>query len=35
MNIIRVYTKEEYRERVTEAAIKVLGESPLSNVLSY
>jgi len=35
MNIIRVYTKEEYREQVTEAAIKVLGESPLSNVLSY
>ncbi len=35
LNIIRVYTKEEYRERVTEAAIKVLGESPLSNVLSY
>jgi HD superfamily phosphohydrolase len=35
MNIIRVYTKEEYRERVSEAAIKVLGESPLSNVLSY
>lgn len=35
MNIIRVYTKEEYRQRVTEAAAKVLGESPLSNVLSY
>lgn len=35
MNIIRVYTKEQYRERVTEAAVQVLGESPLSNVLSY
>lgn len=35
MNIIRVYTKEEYRERVAEAAVHVLGESPLSNILSY
>jgi HD superfamily phosphohydrolase len=35
MNIIRVYTKEQYREQVTEAAVQVLGESPLSNVLSY
>jgi HD superfamily phosphohydrolase len=35
MNIIRVYTKERYREQVTEAAVHVLGESPLSNVLSY
>ena len=35
MNIIRVYTQEKYRDRVGEAATKVLGESPLSNVLSY
>jgi len=35
MNIVRVYTKEEYRERVSEAAAQVLGESPLSNILSY
>jgi len=35
MNIVRVYTKEQYREQVAEAAAQVLGESPLSNVLSY
>jgi HD superfamily phosphohydrolase len=35
MNIIRVYTRERYREQVAEAAARVLGESPLSNVLSY
>ena len=35
MNIIRVYTNDQYREQVSEAAAKVLGESPLSNVLSY
>jgi hypothetical protein len=35
MNIIRVYTREQYREQVAEAAAQVLGESPLSNVLSY
>jgi hypothetical protein len=35
MNIVRVYTKEEYREKVAEAAARVLGESPSSNVLSY
>lgn len=35
MNIIRVYTREQYREQVSEAARQVLGESPLSNVLSY
>jgi hypothetical protein len=35
MNIIRVYTRESYREQVSEAAARVLGESPLSNVLSY
>jgi HD superfamily phosphohydrolase len=35
MNIIRVYTKRSHREKVSEAAAKVLGESPLSGVLSY
>lgn len=35
MNIIRVYTKEQYREQVALAAAQVLGESPLSNTLSY
>ncbi|MGA2783290.1 MAG: HD domain-containing protein [Candidatus Bathyarchaeia archaeon] len=32
MNIIRVYTKENYRERVKDAASDVLGESPLSDL---
>ena len=35
MNIIRVYTNDQYREQVSDAAAHVLGESPLSNVLSY
>lgn len=35
MNIIRVYTKQQYREDVTAASVQILGESPLSNVLSY
>jgi hypothetical protein len=35
MNIVRVYTKEQYRESVADAAAQVLGESPLSNVLSH
>ena len=35
MNIIRVYTREKYREQVGDAATKVLGASPPSNVLSY
>jgi len=35
MNIIRVYTQRSHREKVSEAAAKVLGESPLSDVLSY
>ena len=35
MNIIRIYTKHSYREKVSKAAAKVLGESPLSDVLSY
>jgi len=35
MNIVRVYTREQYRRQVGDAAADVLGESPLSNVLSY
>jgi len=35
MNIIRVYTKQQFRDQVHNAAEEVLGESPLSNVLSY
>ena len=35
MNIIRVYTSERYRQDVGDAATEVLGESPLSNALSY
>jgi hypothetical protein len=35
MNIVRVYTREQYRGRVSDAAADVLGESPLSNLLSY
>jgi hypothetical protein len=35
MNIIRVYTRDQYRGQVSVAATEVLGESPLSNVLSY
>jgi hypothetical protein len=35
MNIVRVYTREQYRRQVGDAAAHVLGESPLSNVLSY
>jgi HD superfamily phosphohydrolase len=35
MNIIRVYTREPYREQVSEASARVLGEQPLSGLLSY
>ena len=35
MNIIRVYTEHSHREKVSEAAAQILGESPLSDVLSY
>jgi len=35
MNIVRVYTKEEYRKQVEDAAVDVLGEPSLSHVLSY
>ena len=35
MNIIRVYTKREYREKVRKAAEKILGELPYSARISY
>jgi HD superfamily phosphohydrolase len=35
MNIIRVYTTEQHREEVGKAAASVLGESPLSSLVSY
>ncbi len=34
MNIVRVYTRQPYLDQVAEATAQVLGESPLSNVLS-
>jgi HD superfamily phosphohydrolase len=35
MNIIRVYTDEQYRDDVQRAAASVLGESALSSLVSY
>lgn len=35
MNMIRVYTPEHNREQVRRAAVSVLGESPLSSLVSY
>ena len=35
MNIIRVYTVEQNRDAVRRAAVSVLGESPLSSLVSY
>jgi len=35
MNIVRVYTKSQYREHVAAAAAEVLGKSSLSSALSY
>ncbi len=35
LNIMRIYTKEEYRERVRKASVEVLGEAPLSSLVSY
>ncbi len=35
INILRVYTEEEYRERVGSAAVKLLGETPYSLEISY
>jgi len=34
-NILRVYTKEEYREKVGEAAAKMLGGIPSSAKISF
>jgi len=35
INILRVYTEEEHRERVSSAAVKLLGETPYSLEISY
>ena len=35
INILRVYTEEEYREKVGEAAAKLLGGAPSSARISY
>jgi len=35
INVIRVYTEEKYRAKVSEAATKVLGELPYSTRISY
>jgi HD superfamily phosphohydrolase len=35
MNILRVYTDEKNRERVAEAASKILGRTPTSATISY
>lgn len=35
INILRVYTDEKHRERVAEAASKILGEIPSSAKISY
>jgi len=35
LNIMRIYTKDEFREDVRKASIDILGEVPLSSLLSY
>ncbi|MEM2350034.1 MAG: hypothetical protein QXI98_02185, partial [Candidatus Bathyarchaeia archaeon] len=35
MNIVRVYTYREFRDRVAEASRKVLGSPTLSELVSY
>jgi len=35
INVVRVYTEEKYRTKVSEAATKVLGELPYSARISY
>ena len=35
INILRVYTEEEYRERVSMASAKILGEIPATAKVSY
>lgn len=35
LNIMRIYTKDEFREDVRKASIEILGEVPLSSLVSY
>jgi hypothetical protein len=35
INILRVYTKDENREKVSRAASKILGEVPTTARISY
>ncbi|MGQ9543812.1 MAG: HD domain-containing protein [Candidatus Bathyarchaeia archaeon] len=35
LNIMRIYTRDEYREKVRRASVDVLGEAPLSSLVSY
>ena len=35
MNLVRVYTKEQYRSRVEAASKQILGETPVSGRISY
>jgi len=35
LNIMRIYTKDEFREDVRKASIDILGEVPLSSLVSY
>ena len=35
MNLVRVYTKEQYRSRVESASRQILGETPTSTKISY
>ncbi len=35
MNLVRVYTKEQYRARVEAASKQILGETPVSGRISY
>jgi len=35
INILRVYTNEENREKVSNAASKILGRTPTSAKISY
>ncbi|MEM3003682.1 MAG: HD domain-containing protein [Candidatus Bathyarchaeia archaeon] len=35
LNIVRIYTRQEHREKVREASVDVLGEAPPSSLVSY
>jgi len=35
MNLVRVYTREQYRSRVETASKQILGETPISGRISY